>query len=654
MARENELLAAFLADHDRPEVASAYIDWLERQGGLRGEYLRLLITLGEPPDALAVGPERLRLRQLRGRVGADWAKASDCTRLRSGGLYQADLEGHHDFLRFYPEGVVLSVGSTGTAAQVWRWLTVTAPGTTPKPEPVPKVVLFQEDRKTLVDGATVPAKRIATVKDEANGKSYYNGIMFEFRTQNVGGKFEGDCMVEVEFSAAGSGQDRARIPAGTIIVDDSTVGNVEKAWAPLFKRTEGSGTYFTILRDSGIATEAGSVSTAGNYVVWFGPKGLVPPGPASVRMIYRIEITGQIIGEAKFTLDVPPAPWPLDEKDTKLHLLNAEGTAPLDAAPVAAVHPAQAKTISKPLEAAKFWCVLEGGSEDVAGPVTLSHYLVNARFSDEPVRDPKDMVVDRSYGWQRVNLAQGSFIQLTARDFIPANDTLHAGEKRSPGPTLLDMGPVGSLPPGEHDVAVEMTRGDEVLYRRLLKVKVEPPNADAWALDEMQTKIRVLDRNGQPIESVTVPATREATYDWMDPKTKVRTLAYNGLKFELQLQGKTGEIPGPIGLTYYLKAVKAPAAPSGGATISIELGEGAQPFLTTPLPQGYTYVSSWGILAEGNSVPATAPKLMPALSFYAGIGKEGGSLSAGIHDVGLEVFSQGVVIYRGVLKLDVK
>ena len=524
-------------------------------------------------------------------------------------------------------------------------------GGTQAPEASLKVQFLQEDGKTPLHGAIIPAFR----QPNGNNADEHNGIKFSYRIQSIGGRIEKAGLTDVEYTAASSNQDRVTIPAGRIIIDASTIRTDGKGWGPALELPTGSvRTHYSRYLDLFPTPLGGSVSESGLGFIYVGKKGLFPPGPAAVHMTYRAEVGGPTLGEADFTVDVPPAPWPLDEKDAKLHLLNAEGTAALEAAPVATVHPVQAKTISKPLEAAKFWCVLQGGSEDVTGPVTIRHYLLNARFSDEPVRDPKEMVMDRSYGWQRVNLAQGSFIQLTARDFMAANDTLHAGEKRSPIPTLLDMGPGGSLPPGEHDVAVEMTRGDAVLYRQIIKVKVEPPNANDWALDEMQTKVRVLDKNGEPIESVTVPATREATYDWTDPKTNVRTLAYNGLKFELQLQGKTEPVPGPIGLTYYLKAVKAPAALSGGATMSIELGEGAPPFLTTPLPQGYTYVSSWGILAEGASVPATEPKLMPVLVFYAGIGKEGGSIPAGIHDVGLEVYTQGVVIYRGVLKLDVK
>jgi hypothetical protein len=124
MEQESDLLAAFLADPQRPAAASAYLDWLERQGDVRGEYLRLLLGLGEPADAQAAGPERLRLRELRGQVDGKWADAIDRTRLHLDGLYQAAGDGSSSFLRFYAGGVVLTVGSTGTAAKVWKWLTV--------------------------------------------------------------------------------------------------------------------------------------------------------------------------------------------------------------------------------------------------------------------------------------------------------------------------------------------------------------------------------------------------------------------------------------------------------------------------------------------------------------------------------------------------
>ena len=124
MDQENDLLAAFLADPHRLTAASAYLDWLERRGDRRGEYLRLLLGLSEPGDAQAVGPERFRLRELRGQVDGRWADAIDRTRLRPDGLYQAAGDGSSSFLRFYADGVVLTVGSTGTPTQVWKWLTV--------------------------------------------------------------------------------------------------------------------------------------------------------------------------------------------------------------------------------------------------------------------------------------------------------------------------------------------------------------------------------------------------------------------------------------------------------------------------------------------------------------------------------------------------
>ena len=130
MDQEHKLLLAFLGDPDTQATASAYLDWLERQDDFRGEYLRLLLALGEPTDAQAAGPERLRLRQLRERVDAQWANMIDRTRVRTEGLYQADdPDGREqsELLRFYSDGVVLAVSVNGrgaaTAGKVWKWLT---------------------------------------------------------------------------------------------------------------------------------------------------------------------------------------------------------------------------------------------------------------------------------------------------------------------------------------------------------------------------------------------------------------------------------------------------------------------------------------------------------------------------------------------------
>lgn len=143
-SHDEAFLAALLNEPDDGVTRLVYADWLEERGAPRGEYLRLLARLDGPVGRGLRVRLRDRLRALRARIATAWADAVDRTRLGFGGVYQeADFnEAVHDadfldgevipsrealrgwqYLRLYPEGTVLSVCSTGTPAQVWRWLT---------------------------------------------------------------------------------------------------------------------------------------------------------------------------------------------------------------------------------------------------------------------------------------------------------------------------------------------------------------------------------------------------------------------------------------------------------------------------------------------------------------------------------------------------
>lgn len=115
------LLAAVLRNPGDAIAPLVYADWLEERGDSRAEYLRLLAGLGEPDAPECGGGPRERLRELREALDPAWAGAIDRARLLPGGVYWHDDGSTRDFLRFYPDGTVDSVCSTGTPEQVWRW-----------------------------------------------------------------------------------------------------------------------------------------------------------------------------------------------------------------------------------------------------------------------------------------------------------------------------------------------------------------------------------------------------------------------------------------------------------------------------------------------------------------------------------------------------
>jgi uncharacterized protein (TIGR02996 family) len=100
-----------------------YADWLEEQGDPRGEYLRLLVAIDADAITTTAHPMRERLRQLTGQFDRVWVRHMNRGRLRTHGLYQDVSAGYGNrYIRFYAEGIVLTVPSTGTPEQVWRWL----------------------------------------------------------------------------------------------------------------------------------------------------------------------------------------------------------------------------------------------------------------------------------------------------------------------------------------------------------------------------------------------------------------------------------------------------------------------------------------------------------------------------------------------------
>jgi hypothetical protein len=125
MSEEEALLAAFLAEPIAPTPRRSYLAWLDEQSH-RGEYLRLLTTaLDEPTAPCPGGPVRERLCLLRRQITNDWAQRVDRTRLVTDGIYQSlPLAQGRSYLRFYPDGTVVSIYSTETAAEVWRQLNV--------------------------------------------------------------------------------------------------------------------------------------------------------------------------------------------------------------------------------------------------------------------------------------------------------------------------------------------------------------------------------------------------------------------------------------------------------------------------------------------------------------------------------------------------
>jgi uncharacterized protein (TIGR02996 family) len=120
MNDEQALLTKFLAEPQSPAACLAYAAWLDERRDPRGEYLRLLAGPEESNDASADGRFR-RLFHLRRKIDSVWADQVDRTRIATGGVYQSDpIDGAWHYLRFYPDGSVLSVRSTQTPAQAWQ------------------------------------------------------------------------------------------------------------------------------------------------------------------------------------------------------------------------------------------------------------------------------------------------------------------------------------------------------------------------------------------------------------------------------------------------------------------------------------------------------------------------------------------------------
>jgi uncharacterized protein (TIGR02996 family) len=122
MDEDEALLAAFLAEPENASAQLAYQAWLSGRGDPRGEYLHLLASLDDPTDPDEGGPARQRLRELRGQIATAWADRVDRTLLATGGVYQSQSLGlGWEYLRFYSDGTVLSVISTGTPEEIRRW-----------------------------------------------------------------------------------------------------------------------------------------------------------------------------------------------------------------------------------------------------------------------------------------------------------------------------------------------------------------------------------------------------------------------------------------------------------------------------------------------------------------------------------------------------
>jgi TIR domain len=517
---------------------------------------------------------------------------------------------------------------------------------TPSPSAAPaKVRLLMADGTTPLQGAVVDAWRVP------ESGSLQNGIACNIYVQSVGDPITTPCSFELQYTAASITDDPSLKPPGRILVDPAATFSGTGDWKPVLKLPDGS------LRSHCSSFTCASLPAPGgniNPMLYVGKNGMIPAGKIAVHFVYYSPPNPrrEILGEADFIMDVPPAEWTLPAKNTKIQLLNAEGTVPLEVGTVVGVRDSAvadpfARDIFAPF--ASFRYTWQVGDEDVPGPLTLHMYALHARFWNEPALDGKEFVIDQGANRvKRVKTAQGDLLEINWLDWSSKD---HVWSKNTKGSVVLSLafttGLKGTISTGEHDFGLVLDHAGEVIYRSKIKVKV----TDDWALPVQYCRIQVLDMDGQPVAGKTIKAQREAPYPYTSPDAKKAVMLNNGLTFGLQIQNNGEPIHGPISINYYLKAARAGSAPIEQGTISV-----AYSLLPKPLPSGYTTLVQWPVLDDKSSWEAGKLTPYPNMQFLVDdLNGSQGSIPAGTHEVGIELIDKNnMVLYRNVINLKVE
>lgn len=204
--------------------------------------------------------------------------------------------------------------------------------------------------------------------------------------------------------------------------------------------------------------------------------------------------------------------------------------------------------------------------------------------------------------------------------------------------TAIYTGKKGAIPPGRQKMRMVCTKesnGDgEIIAQEDFEIEIPVP----WVMPENQTKVIVTDADGKSItDGHEIKAARALRVPGADG-----SMPPAGLGFTLKFQSKdSAPIKGAF-ITYYLKAVTAPGAP----TIFRPMSVAPQFVPTPPPPEGYTAAITW-TLSDIDVSPTAID-----LKFNTGDNAQPGDVLADVHNVGIEIQNKDrVPIYRGFVNL---
>jgi hypothetical protein len=536
--------------------------------------------------------------------------------------------------------------------------------TPPAPAPTvkaPTASLVLEDGKTPLAGQVIPALRDY---DPMHGE----GLAFNVALRHDGSLSSQSFSYELRYVASAGSAAPPPQPSSAIILGPGASTPNLAGWMQAFPLTnEKPWTHFSRWNYGlvpPVGMEGGQVAQLKRTFLYVGKGGSIPKGRHKVQLICHEQSGGQgaVIAKADFEIEAPED-WTMDPKDMKIRLLNAQGTAPLDAKPVVVLRNGPAANAYIPAanpQSITIPFIPEVAEEDVIGPVTIHVYALDAQLADASPRVEDALALEKSDLFNatthKATLPQGEVWCVGESDgWLPAGVPAKRKSRLVPGVFRVDAGPKGNIPLGDHEFGVVLERDGKTIYRAKIPVRV----TDEWAFPGKDAapedcRLQVLGADGAPIAGRTIPAQRAAPHSITNPATGQPVKCLNGLMLDWQLEVKGQPIQGPVSISYYLKAVKVPAIPSGVATMAV-----ACQWVPDGLPAGFTSVFNWPQLAAGAGDSWQVGKVtltdLP-LRFYvdAPDGTQG-SIPANTHEVGIEIVGKdNVMLYRNVVKLKVE
>jgi|GEM_PF-2287473 len=507
-------------------------------------------------------------------------------------------------------------------------------------ESASKIQWYKADGTTPLDGAIVEVQRGEGL---GHGASFIsNGVKGAITMKLQEGLLPEQSDVFIEFSARAAVPHQPFLANETLVDPDVIWLGQRNDWLPATKLHDAppfNYAYHFLDSNHHVAGEAPI-----NVPLWLfvGAKGYLPEGKIPVRLSYYLgsqtELhSGVPLSTTDFTLQVP-SPWSLGIADHKLELRTLDDTASLDAAPVPVqVLPPVGRDYSGP--ALRFCFRPKMLGTPLSGPITFNYYLLNARFSnDQPFPKGGELVVDPATKRKRAYMMDGEYLEFPGS--LPSGNGLPANTLLPEQNTVLSFGAQGAVPPGLHPVGIVLQRGEEVIYRTKINLLVPTP----WAMPEANALVEVLGPDDRPANGQIIRGIRQPTYIWVDEK-QVSHTDWNGVSLPLKIRCKGAVPAGPWSVSFYLRAVTAPAEPKGDATISAGLNQR----LVTPTPQGYTY-------AWTHTIPTPTTTIQDfKVGFMVGDSEAGqGKIPSGLHEVGVLIRAGSQTVYQDVLMVEVK